>query len=598
MAKTTRLSIILLLVLFMLFTLCGCATLEIDLNKDGSGSAVLTISRAALSETGIETEDELKAAVDEYLKAYNTDWTIVQVKLNKVSQTDEAFILDFKLARIQNLKYVGRYELEAGKDFVENSNTRSLLKKWGQGQFETLEYANGKLVSSLAEGISIRPINYESGEAMEADAFLDSCLAGADLKIFTFLNYDVEFIEKVTLNLPGKVKYYSSENMEITNGGKTVVIYPTEFEISTLTAADGTIEKETKTASNFVGYVVYEESVSIGMIAALACLALGIGLLVFFAIKKKWLQKFLKSRGLRYLKKEYSYYLMVLPGVVMLAIFCYVPMAGIYTAFTKYDPARGIFGSEFVGLQNFINMFDPRWDFWITLRNTIIIALLKFIVGYPGSIILALLFTYLASKKFKSIMQTVSYLPYFLSWVMISGIAYNFLTTNNGILNNLLQMFGKSPIKWYSDPSHWWTILTLTSVWKGVGYGTIVFLAGICGINSELYEAASIDGAGAWRQIFTVTLPGLMPVISFTFILNMGNLIKDDYEQILALCGENNAYLKDKVSVLGTAIFGSLSSVDQYSSGAAMGLFQSVISLILIIGANRLLVKRDHPGLW
>ena len=460
MAKTTRLSIILLLVLFMLFTLCGCATLEIDLNKDGSGSAVLTISRAALSETGIETEDELKAAVDEYLKAYNTDWTIVQVKLNKVSQTDEAFILDFKLARIQNLKYVGRYELEAGKDFVENSNTRSLLKKWGQGQFETLEYANGKLVSSLAEGISIRPINYESGEAMEADAFLDSCLAGTDLKIFTFLNYDVEFIEKVTLNLPGKVKYYSSENMEITNGGKTVVIYPTEFEISTLTAADGTIDKETKTASNFVGYVVYEESVSIGMIAALACLALGIGVLVFFAIKKKWLQKFLKSRGLRYLKKEYSYYLMVLPGVVMLAIFCYVPMAGIYTAFTKYDPARGIFGSEFVGLQNFINMFDPRWDFWITLRNTIIIALLKFIVGYPGSIILALLFTYLASKKFKSIMQTVSYLPYFLSWVMISGIAYNFLTTNNGILNNLLQMFGKSPIKWYSDPSHWWTILT------------------------------------------------------------------------------------------------------------------------------------------
>lgn len=171
MAKTTRLSIILLLVLFMLFTLCGCATLEIDLNKDGSGSAVLTISRAALSETGIETEDELKAAVDEYLKAYNTDWTIVQVKLNKVSQTDEAFILDFKLARIQNLKYAGRYELETGKDFVENSNTRSLLKKWGQGQFETLEYANGKLVSSLAEGISIRPINYESGEAMEADAF-------------------------------------------------------------------------------------------------------------------------------------------------------------------------------------------------------------------------------------------------------------------------------------------------------------------------------------------------------------------------------------------------------------------------------------------
>ena len=146
---------------------------------------------------------------------------------------------------------------------------------------------------------------------------------------------------------------------------------------------------------------------------------------------------------------------MIIPGVVLLAIFCYGPMAGIYTAFTKYNPVDGIFGSEFVGLQNFINMFDPRWEFWQTLRNTIVIALLKFVVGYPGSIILALLFTYLVSKKFKSVMQTVSYLPYFLSWVMISGIAYNFLTANNGILNNLLGALGKPPVKWYSDPSHW-----------------------------------------------------------------------------------------------------------------------------------------------
>ena len=587
-----------LFILFMFFALCGCATLEIDLNRDGSGSAALTVSKEALSEYGIETEEQLKAAVEDTLKDYNTDWTITQVKLKKITQTDAAYILDFKLARIQDLENVGRYELETGSDFCADSNTRNLIKKWGRGQFENLEYANGKIVSSLADGVVINPVNYETGETLDADEFTENYLPNDKLKVFAFLNYDVGLVKQVTLNLPGKVKYYSSENIEVTNGGKTVLITPTEFEISVLTAADGSTERETKTASNYIGFVVYEESVHPALIVGLICIVLGIGTLLFFAIRKKWFRKMAKSRGVRYIRKEYVYYLMILPGVILLAIFCYGPMVGIYTAFTKYDPVDGIFGSEFVGLQNFINMFDPRWEFWLTLRNTIVIAILKFIVGYPGSIILALLFTYLVSKKFKSIMQTVSYLPYFLSWVMISGIAYNFLTANNGILNNLLEVFGKEPIKWYSDPSHWWTILTLTSVWKGVGYGTIVFLAGICGINTELYEAAAIDGAGKWRQIFTVTLPGLMPIISFTFILNMGNLIKDDYEQILALCGENNAYLREKVNVLGTAVFGSLSSADQYSGGAAMGLFQSVISLLLVMGANHILVKRDQPGLW
>ena len=131
-----------------------------------------------------------------------------------------------------------------------------------------------------------------------------------------------------------------------------------------------------------------------------------------------------------------------------------------------------------------------------------------------------------------------------------------------------------------------------------MGYGTITFLAGLSAINTELYEAASIDGAGKLRQVFVVTLPGLMPVISFTFILNMGNLIKDDYEQILAICGENNAYLKEKVDVLGSAVFNSLSSVEQYSSGAAMGFFQSTVSLIFVTVANHILVKHDQPGIW
>ena len=145
--KNIKRCTVFLFILFMFFALCGCATLEIDLNRDGSGSAALTVSKEALSEYGIETEEQLKAAVEDTLKDYNTDWTITQVKLKKITQTDAAYILDFKLARIQNLENVGRYELETGSDFCADSNTRNLIKKWSRGQFENLEYANGKIVS-------------------------------------------------------------------------------------------------------------------------------------------------------------------------------------------------------------------------------------------------------------------------------------------------------------------------------------------------------------------------------------------------------------------------------------------------------------------
>ncbi len=582
----------------LMFALCGCATMDVSLNRDGSGSATLTVSKTALLEKGVDSQEELEAAVEEELKYYNTDWTIQRVTLKKITETDESYSLHFKLARVQKLEKVGRYELTTASEFVQNSNTKKLLTNWAKGSFERLEYADGSIISVPNQDFKVQATDYESGEIIPVKTFTEETLLTDKLQVFAFLNYDVELIEQVTLHLPGHVKYYSAETMQVSEDGKTVVITPQSFTISVLKVEDGAPTNETKTAKNYVGFVVYEETVPVFWIVfAAVCGAALIGLL-FVAIKRKWFKKLLASRSFRYVKREHMYYLMILPGIVLLGIFCYGPMVGIYTAFTSYDPVDGIFGSEFVGLKNFINMFDPRWDFWNTLRNTLVIALLKFIFGYPASIILALLFTYLGSKYFKSIMQTVSYLPYFLSWVMISGIAYNFLTANNGILNRVLEFFGKEPIKWYSDPTHWWTILTLTSIWKGMGYGTITFLAGLSAINTELYEAASIDGAGKLRQVFVVTLPGLMPVISFTFILNMGNLIKDDYEQILALCGENNAYLKEKVDVLGSAVFNSLSSVEQYSSGAAMGLFQSTISLIFVTVANHILVKHDQPGIW
>jgi len=598
MKKYFRLILLLLLSALMLFCFCSCAEMEVDLKRDGSGKATVTVSKAALAERGIHTEDELASAVEEYLKDYNTDWTIERVKVKNIKENDESFTISLKLARIHKLENVGKYVFASGEDMVINSNTRTLLKKWCNGKFDKLEYTNGRVVEATGKtDFELSITDYVNSAQIDYDA-LEQSLTNGDYQVFAFLNYDVDLITEITLNLPGRVSYYSAETMEVTNNGKTVVIRPQELEIKSLQVKDGGVDAETRLASNYVGFVIYEESVSPALIVGIVALVAALGCFIFIAIRNKWFKRMFKSRAFSYIKREYVLYLMVIPGVVLLGIFCYGPMVGIYTAFTNYEAEDGIFGSEFVGLQNFINMFDPRWKFHITLRNTFVIALLKFVVGYPASVILALLFTYLTKKWFKSVMQTVSYLPHFLSWVMISGIAYNFLTSNNGIMNRVLEFFHQEPVAWYSDPTHWWTILTVTSVWKGMGYGTITFLAGLSAINPELYEAASIDGAGKLRQVFTVTLPGLMPVISFTLILNMGNLVKDDFEQILALAGENNAYLQDTVSVLGTTVFGALSDASQYSSGTAVGLFQSTISLILVALSNHILVKHDHPGIW
>lgn len=598
MGKRVKKILIVILSLFILFAFCSCAEMKIDLNRDGSGKASIVVSKVALAEKGIETKEELNKAIEGILKDYNTDWTIERVKLKGIKETNDGYVINLKLARIHKLENVGKYIFTTGEDFILNSNTNMLLKKWCNGKFDTLECVGGKLIESTNESnFELSITDYANNSKINYNEFEGSLQKGK-LQVFAFLNYDVDLITEITLNLPGKVKYYSAETMEVANNGKTVIIRPQEFSVKIKQASSGKVETTTKVASNYIGFVVYEKTVSPWLIVGIIALVLILTGLVIIAVKKKIFKKLFQNRQMRYVKREWLLYLMILPGVILLAIFCYGPMVGIYTAFTNYSATDGIFGSEFVGFKNFINMFDPRWKFDISLRNTLVIALLKFVVGYPASVILALLFTYLTRKWFKSIMQTVSYLPHFLSWVMVSGIAYNFLTSNNGIINRVLELCGQDPVAWYSDPTHWWAILTITSVWKGMGYGTITFLAGLAAINPELYEAASIDGASKFKQVFAVTLPGLMPVISFTLILNMGNLIKDDYEQILALVGDNNAYLKDTVSVLGTAVFGALSDVDQFSSGTAVGLFQSTISLILVAISNHILVKYDHPGIW
>ena len=278
-------------------------------------------------------------------------------------------------------------------------------------------------------------------------------------------------------------------------------------------------------------------------------------------------------------------------------------MVGIIVAFKNYTVDGGVLGSEWAnnfGFEHFITLFThPGSEFGLIFRNTIVMAILKFIFGFPAAIILALMFNALKNGIFKKSVQTISSLPYFVSWVVVSNIVYLFFSANGGIINKIILSFGGEKIRFYSEPKYWWAIITGTSVWKSLGWGTIVYLAAITGINPDLYEAASIDGAGSWRKLWTVTLPGMMPVIGIQLILSAGNLIKDDFDQIFSLVGESNYELREVTEVFSSLVYRNLRGGPKgFSASTAISLVQSVISLGLVLGADTIVRKTDNPGLW
>lgn len=288
---------------------------------------------------------------------------------------------------------------------------------------------------------------------------------------------------------------------------------------------------------------------------------------------------------------------MFLPGFVVLLIFSYIPMYGLVLAFKEYSPVFGIMNSPWVGLQN-IKYAVMSYGFYRLVRNTLILGLLKLIFAFPSSIILALLFNELSNGIFKKFVQTVSYLPYFISWVIVASIAYMFLSTDYGVLNDILISLGIDRIQWYASPQYWRAIITITHIWKNTGWGTIVFLAGLTAINPDLYEAARCDGAGRFKQVLHVSIPGIMPVIGMTFILSVAGIVKDDFEQIYALVGQNSE-LYSTVDVLGTWMYRGLrGDFRGWGEVTAVGLVQSIVGFILMVGANWLVKRSDNKGLW
>jgi len=292
-------------------------------------------------------------------------------------------------------------------------------------------------------------------------------------------------------------------------------------------------------------------------------------------------------------KRNKLIYLMVVPMVVYLLIFCYYPMYGAIIAFKNFSPARGILGSPWVGLKNFKDFFGSYY-FWRLLQNTFFISFWSIVFGFPAPIILALILNEVRGKVFKRVCQTVSYLPYFISLVVICGLIRNFCS-EQGIINQLSVLLGGESGNLLSRPEDFRAIYVGSGIWQGIGWGSIIYLAAISGVDLELYDAATIDGAGRFRQIMHITIPCILPTIIILFLLNIGNILNVGFEKIILLYNPGTYSTADVISSF-TYRRGLLENNFSYST--AVGLFNSVVNFIFLLTANTVSNRLSETSLW
>ncbi|WP_309118154.1 ABC transporter permease subunit [Paenibacillus sp.] len=292
-------------------------------------------------------------------------------------------------------------------------------------------------------------------------------------------------------------------------------------------------------------------------------------------------------------KKNKMLYLLSLSGVAYYLVFKYIPMYGALIAFKEFSPTKGILGSPWVGFKHFMNFFESHY-FWRILRNTVMINVYELIFAFPAPIILALLLNEVRKTMFKRMVQTVTYLPHFVSLVVICGMLVDF-SSKDGLLNSILGWFGAEPQNLLLNPDLFRTIYIGSGIWQGIGWGSIIYLAALTAIDPQLYDAATVDGANRWKQMVHVTLPGIMPTIVILLILQIGGMMNVGFEKIILLY---NAQTYETADVISSFVYRRGILEANYSHSTAVGLFNAVINFALLILANRISRKVSETSLW
>ena len=300
----------------------------------------------------------------------------------------------------------------------------------------------------------------------------------------------------------------------------------------------------------------------------------------FYRVKKDWM-------------RNRSLYLMIIPVLIFFILFHYKPMYGAIIAFKDYTPALGIAESPWVGWDNFTRFFSSVY-FGRLIRNTILLSFYSLLFGFPAPIILALLLNEVKNKKFKGLTQTVTYLPHFISMIVVTGMLVDFSMTS-GLFNDIIELFGGERSPLLQNPDLYRTIYVASGIWQEIGWGPIIYLSALSGVDSQLYEAAQIDGAGKWKQLIHVTLPGIAPTIIIMFILKMGTLMNMGYEKTILLY---NPATYETADIISSYIYRIGLLEQDWSYSTAIGLFNSVINLGLLLITNKIARKCGETSLW
>ena len=297
----------------------------------------------------------------------------------------------------------------------------------------------------------------------------------------------------------------------------------------------------------------------------------------------------------KFLKKLYKYrvYLLMLsPAVIYTLVFAYYPMTGIVMAFKKYNYAGGIWGSPWNGFENFKFFFKSGQAAMVT-RNTVLYNILFIVCGTAVQVAVAVFLTEIHNKWFRKLSQSMMFLPYFISWVIVGVMAFNLFSSDYGFINRIITALGGEKVPFYTSPKSWPFILLFFNIWKGVGYGAGMYLAAIMGVDTSIYEAAAIDGANVFQRIFKVTIPSIMPTMVILFLMSIGGIFRGNFDMFYNLVG-NNGLLFEYTDVIDTLAMRALISSNNFGMSAAIGLFQSVLCFVTVLLANKLVSMYDR----
>ncbi|MZQ86479.1 ABC transporter permease subunit [Paenibacillus sp. 5J-6] len=310
--------------------------------------------------------------------------------------------------------------------------------------------------------------------------------------------------------------------------------------------------------------------------------------------KSPSIQAAVRRRRVAGLMKDYQLYALLVLPIAYFLIFKYVPMYGAAIAFQDYSIFQGVTGSRWIGFDNFRELFAMS-QFYQVVRNTLLLNFLDLFFSFPAPILLAILLNELRTMWFKKVAQTILYLPHFISWIIIGGLVYQMFATKGGLVNNLIEHLGLPAVPFLTEKNHWLLVYLGTGIWQSAGWGTIIYLAALTGINKELYEASEVDGAGRWKKVWHITLPGIRSTIVVMLIMQLGHIMTIGFERPFVM---SNPLVMDYAEVISTFVYKAGLQSAQFSLATAMGLFQALVGLIFVVLANTIAKRFGEQGLW